>query len=189
MISRSPFVDAFFDCQRCTQKQPRTQRPATHARILERGGHRGCAALSGSRRTVRTSSLFSTQESLRGKHHLLSTGSCGGVFRARYWQFRSAGTAVENKLRGGENRGWATGIGRPGAPPPPQAKETLPRYRASIRATEPYNAERERRRIEQAVDRRLARGRAAGLLPLAPLFFCPRSGPLESSINEQLSRR
>lgn len=100
------------------------------------------------------------EESLQGKHHLLSTGNCGGVFRARYWQYRSAGDAVELKLRSGEYRGWAEELGKPFATlPPPAQKEVLPRYKASIRATEPYNAERERRQIERAVHRRLVRRR------------------------------
>ena len=46
------------------------------------------------------------QESLKGRHHLLSTGRCAGVFRARYWAAGDAGEAIERKLRCGEDRGW-----------------------------------------------------------------------------------
>lgn len=64
---------------------------------------------------------------------------------------------MEGKLRSGEDRGWARELGKPGTTLP-QPAPVAPRYRATIRATEPYNAERERAQIARAVHKRLLTG-------------------------------
>ena len=124
------------------------------------------------------------EESLKGQHHLLSTATKArawpaqhttevlkeadlgglkctpatpsqvGVFRARYWQQGEAGDAIEQKLRGAEEHGWAATIGKQGGVVP--AGPPRPRYRATIASTEPYSADKERASVDRAVERMLA---------------------------------
>ena len=79
-----------------------------------------------------------------------------GVFRARYWQQGEAGEAIETKLRGAEQHGWAQTIGQPGGAAP--AGPPRPRFRATIASTEPFSAEKERASVDRAVERMLRAG-------------------------------
>ena len=76
-----------------------------------------------------------------------------GVFRARYWQQGEAGAAIEAKLRGSEDHGWATTLGQRGGRPP--AGPPRPRFRATIASTEKYGAEKERASVDRVVERML----------------------------------
>lgn len=76
-----------------------------------------------------------------------------GVFRARYWQQGEAGAAIEAKLRGSEEHGWATTLGQRGGRPP--AGPPRPRFRATIASTEKYGAEKERASVDRVVERML----------------------------------
>lgn len=96
------------------------------------------------------------EDSLRGRHHLLSTANSLGVFRAPYWQQGGAGDAIEHKLRGAEERGWSDTLGQPGGTQP-AAPPLQPRYRASIGATEHFGAEVAAQRVDRAVSKLLLR--------------------------------